>query len=354
MTAASVPETMRAAVLRDWNDVQVEQVPVPDFGPGEVLCRVRACGICGTDLKIVSGGFEGRWPPSLPFVFGHEWAGEVVALGAGAEEAGLRPGDRIAAENHAGCGACARCREGRYNLCERAGGPGHRLYGHTAPGALAEYAARPAALLHRLPGQVSDEAGALVNQGALAVHAVRRTGLDPGAVVTVFGPGLLGLLTLQVARAAGAAETIVVGRGERLQLARTLGATVVDYEHSDPVEAVRELTGGRGVDRVYDCTGDAAVVTQALQVVARGGRIALLGLTAGKAVELAPDALVLNEVDLLGVRSSPNAYPGMIALLASGAVQTAALVTRTYALEEIERALEALRTREAVRPILTP
>jgi L-iditol 2-dehydrogenase len=352
---AADPTTMRAVVLHGWGDVRVEPVPMPELAPGEVLCRVLACGICGTDLKIVSGGFEGRWPSSLPFVFGHEWCGEVVELGRGTEHSGLRVGDRVAAENHAGCGECSRCRAGRYNLCERTGQPGYRLYGHTAQGALAEYASRPARLLHVLPDTVSDEAGALVNQGALTVHAVRRTGLDPGSSIVVFGPGLLGLLMVQVARASGAATTIVVGRGPRLEIARELGAThVVDYEAGDPVDAIRELTDGRGVDRVYDCSGNTSVVPQALAAVARGGRVALTGLTAGKTVEIPPDRLVLDEIDLMGIRSSPNAYPGMIALLASGAVQTGPLTRDTYALEQIGDALDALRNRTDVRPILLP
>jgi L-iditol 2-dehydrogenase len=347
--------TMRAAVLRAWDDVAVEDVSVPEPAAGEALVRVRACGICGTDLGLVSGGFAGRWPPSLPFVFGHEWCGEVVALGPETERAGLRIGDRVAAENHAGCGECARCRAGRYNLCERAGTPGYRLYGHTAQGALAEYAARPARLLHLLPESVSDEAGALVNQGALAVHAVRRAGLDPGSSVAVFGPGLLGLLTLQIARASGAGRVLVVGRGPRLELAGELGADeLVDYTEGEPGEAVRTLAGGRGVDRVFDCTGDAGILPQLLRATARGGRIALLGLTAGKTAELSPDALVLDEIDLLGIRSSPNAYPGMIALLASGAVRTEPLVRDLYPLEEVSSALTALRERTAVRPILLP
>lgn len=355
MTAAPAAETMRAAVLRRFDDVAVEQVAVPEPAPGEALVRVRACGICGTDLKLVSGGFAGRWPPSLPFVFGHEWCGEVVALGPETGQSGLGVGDRVAAENHAGCGECSRCRAGRYNLCERVGTPGYRLYGHTAQGALAEYAARPVRLLHRLPESVSDEAGALVNQGALAVHAVRRTGLDPGTSVAVFGPGLLGLLTLQVARAAGAGRVLVVGRGPRLELAGELGADdLVDYTQGDPGEAVRALVGGRGVDRVYDCTGDAHVLPQLLRATGRGGRIALLGLTAGKTAELAPDALVLDEIDLMGIRSSPNAYPGMIALLASGAVRTEPLTRDLYPLEQVEAALAALRDRSAVRPILLP
>jgi L-iditol 2-dehydrogenase len=333
----------------------VEEIPVPDAGEGEALVRVGGCGICGTDLKIVAGAYAGTWPPSLPFVLGHEWAGEVVALGPGAEDSGVRIGDRVAAENHAGCGVCRNCRAGRYNLCERAGTPGYKLYGHTAQGALAEYAARPTRLLHRLPEQVSDEAGALVNQGALGVHAVRRTGVDPGSTVAVIGPGLLGLMTAQVAKAAGASRTIVVGRGARLELARKLGVDdVVDYEHSDPVEALRELTDGRGPDRVYECSGDPVAVAQALAAVRRGGRVALLGLTGGKSAEVPPDALTLHEVDLMGIRSSPNAYPAMIELLATGAVRVEPLLTHVYPLERVRDAFDAFRAREAIRPILKP
>ena len=317
--------------------------------------RVNACGICGTDLKIVSGEFEGRWPPSLPFVLGHEWSGTIVELGPGTEGSGLRPGDRVAAENHAGCGQCARCRAGQYNLCERVRQPGYRLFGHTAPGALAEYAARPVRVLHKLPDEVSDAAGALVNQGSLTVHAVRRTGLDPGSSVAVFGPGLLGLMTAMVARASGATQVIVVGRGPRLEMAaRLVPCDVVDYEATDPVEGIRQLTGGRGVDRAYECAGNPDVVPQALAAVRRGGRVALLGLSGGREVAISPDLLTLDEIDLMGIRSSPNAYPAMISLMASGAVDVAPLLTAIYPLERFDDAFTALRDRSAIRPILTP
>jgi L-iditol 2-dehydrogenase len=350
--SSAKPTTMRAAVIRAWNDIGVEEVATPELGPGEVLLRVGACGICGTDLKMVSGGFAGRWPPALPFVPGHEWAGTVVALGPGAE--GLEPGDRVAAENHAGCGACPNCRAGRYNLCERAGQPGYRLYGHTAQGALAEYAVRPTRVLHKLPPEVSDEAGALVNQGAMAVHAVRRTGLDPGSRVAVLGPGLLGIMTALVARASGATEVAVVGRGPRLDIVRGYGLTAVDREATDPVEAVRALTAGRGADRVYDCTGDPGAMAQAVGMVRRGGRVALLGLCGGRTAELSPDALVLDEVDLMGIRSSPNAYPAMIALMASGVVDPKPLLTHVLPLDDVSEAYDALRERRSVRPVLVP
>lgn len=348
-------DTMRAALLRDWNELVVDDVPTPRPGPGEALVRVKACGLCGTDLKLVAGGFAGRWPPSLPFIIGHEWSGEVAALGTGLEDAELAVGDRVVAENHAGCGLCPMCRSGRYNLCEQVKKPGFKLYGHTAPGALAEYAVRPAKVLHRLPDGILDLQAALVNQGALTVHALRRVGMLPGSTVAVFGPGLLGLLTTAVARASGATSIIVVGRGPRLELAREMGCDeVVDYESADPAEAVRELTGGRGADYAFDCTGNPAVIPQAIDSVRRGGRVAVLGLAGSKLASVSPDRLVLDEIDLMGIRSSPNAYPAMVQLLASGAVDLAPLVTHVYHLDDVDKAFDALRSREAIRPIVTP
>ncbi len=346
--------TMRAALLRGWNDLAVEDVEVPEPGPGEVLLRVRACGLCGTDLKMVHGAFEKRgWPPSLPFVMGHEWSGEVVALGEGLDDLALQPGDQVVAENHVGCGRCPMCRQGRYNICEKSGTPGYRLYGHTAPGALAEFAVRPAQMLHRLPESVSPLEGALVNQGSMTVHALRRVEFVPGSSVAIFGLGLLGLLAAAVASASGAAQLIMVGRGSRLDLAGRMGCDdVVDYEKEDPVAGVRRLTGGRGVDYVFDRTGNPDVPPQAIGSVRRGGRIALLGLTGGKPSEIDVDRLTLDEVDVMGIRSSPNAYPAMIALMRSGKVDLSPLVTHVYPLESVGAARVALESREAVRPIV--
>ncbi len=350
-----IPTQMRAAVTCDWNDIRLEQVPVPELEPGEVLVRVGACGICGTDLKIVSGVYQGSWPPALPFIQGHEWGGTVAALGEGVT--GLQVGDRVAAENHKGCGVCSMCRQGRYNLCEvaRTKGRAYKLYGHSAPGAFAEYAARPATLLHKIPDNVSFEESTIINQGALGLHAIRRCRIDPGDTVAVIGPGLVGMITLQLAQAVGATRVIVVGRGPRLDLARELGADeVVDYMAGDPAEAIRALTGGRGVDCAFECAGTAAAVITATNCVRRGGRVALVGLTGGKPIELNTDRLALDEIDVFGVRSSPNAYPELIKLIAAGKVNVRKLVSRVYPLEQINDAFASFRSREggAIRMVL--
>lgn len=346
--------SMRAVVLREWNDLRVEEVEQPTAGPGEVLLEVTACGLCGTDLKMVQGHFGERgWPPSLPFVIGHEWSGRIAEIGPGVSRTDLAVGDRVVAENHVGCGSCSNCRTGRYNLCIHAGAAEYKLYGHTAPGALAEFAVRPAVMLHKISDAISGVAGALVNQGSLTVHAMRRVAFDPGSTAAVFGPGLLGLLSTAVAIASGASRVIVVGRGERLALATRMGAAdVVDYEDEDPVAGVRDRTGGRGVDYVFDCTGNVDVISQALGVVRRGGKVALLGLTGGKAAAVSPDKLTLDEIDLLGVRSSPNAYPAMIKLMESGAVDVSPLLTHVYPIDRVDEAFAALASRAAIRPII--
>jgi L-iditol 2-dehydrogenase len=350
-----IPTTMRAAVTRDWNEIRIEDVPVPRPEQGEVLVRVGACGICGTDLKIVAGIYKGSWPPALPFIQGHEWAGTVAALGEGVT--GLQVGDRVAAENHKGCGMCANCRRGRYNLCEvaRSKGKAYKLYGHSAQGAFAEYAARPASLLHKLPEAVSFEEGTIVNQGALGLHAIRRCRIEPGDTVVVIGPGLVGLITVQLAKAVGATRVIMAGRGLRLELAKELGADdVVDISSTDTVEGIRALTDGRGADCAFECAGAPESVVASINCVKRGGRVALIGLTGNMPIDLNTDRLVLDEIDVFGVRSSPNTYPQLITLIASGKVNVRKLVSGIYPLECITEAFEAFRNREggAIRMVI--
>ncbi|OGO20669.1 MAG: hypothetical protein A2Z14_19070 [Chloroflexi bacterium RBG_16_48_8] len=280
-----------------------------------------------------------------------------MALGEGVKS--LKIGDRVAAENHKGCGECSMCRRGRYNLCEvaRTRDPAYKLYGHSAPGAFAEYAARPATILHKLPDPVSFEESAIVNQGALGLHAVRRCRIELADKVAVIGPGLVGLITIQLAKAMGATDVIVVGRGPRLEMARELGADeVIDYTAVDVVEQIQKLTGGDGVDCAFECAGTSLAVQTAIRCVKRGGRVALAGLTGNKPVELTTDRLVLDEIDVFGVRSSPNAYPELITLVGAGKVNVKKLVSRVYPLEQIEEAFDVFRRREggAIRVVIKP
>ncbi|MBI3078888.1 MAG: alcohol dehydrogenase catalytic domain-containing protein [Deltaproteobacteria bacterium] len=348
---------MNAAVLHAYHDMRVEQVEAPAYAEDEVLIRVRACGLCGTDLHIVDGAFAGRWPRAFPFIIGHEWAGEIVAVGS--QVKGFKVGDRVVGENHLPCRTCRMCKEGRYNLCEAAGKPGsgHRHFGHVDQGALAEYAARPASLLYAIPEHVSFEEASIINQAAIALHGCRRARIQPGDAVAVLGPGLMGLLSMQMAFVMGASRVIVTGtsRTKRLQLAKELGASeTIDVLKEDPIARIRELTGGRGVDAVLECAGTPEALRTGLEVVRRGGTIALTGLMGKQEVSIGTDRMVLDEIDVVGVRSGPNCFQPVIDMVASGRLNARPLVDHVFPLDEVVLALEDFRDRKsgAVREII--
>jgi L-iditol 2-dehydrogenase len=196
---------MRALVLRAPNDFSVEDVPRPEPGPFEVLCRVRAIAICGTDPHIIAGDYPGFWPKEFPLIPGHEWAGEVVKVGPGAAELGWKPGARVAGTSHAGCGYCRLCVEGRYNLCENYGDERlHRQYGHNSPGAYADYVVHSVRSVFAVPDELSDEEAAMLDPASIALHTVKFGGQASGDAVVVVGPGVMGLVAAECARAGGA------------------------------------------------------------------------------------------------------------------------------------------------------
>ncbi len=214
-------QMMRALVVLEPDSFEIREVPVPDPGPNEVLARVRAVSICGTDSHLIHGDYPGFWPPSFPFIPGHEWAGEIAALGPGAEKYGWKVGDRVAGTSHDACGVCRECVEGRYNLCENYGRKGlHRQYGHNYQGADAEYVVQGVKTIFPLPDGLSFEDGALIDPASIALHVANRANITPGDTVVITGAGAIGLLGGDAARIRGAGRVIVVGRGQRLDKAR--------------------------------------------------------------------------------------------------------------------------------------
>lgn len=347
--AGDYPKKMKAAVTEDWGKISLREVDVPPLGEGEVLCRVRACGICGTDPHILKGELKGfGWPPGFPFIQGHEWTGEVAAAGEGVE--GFAPGDRVIGETAKGCGSCDWCKRGRYNLCVNFGKPhtGFRLYGHDVNGAFAEYVARPPIVLHKMPAGMSYEEGVMMAQVIIALHTVERPGVLPTDTTLTIGPGTIGLLTFQISKAFGARRAIVMGRGYRLEIARAYGADeVIDIEKEDPLKRVQELTGGRGADVVYETAGNERAAEWAFQCVAMGGRVALCGVTGDKkAVPVVTDLVALREIDVYGIRGGPNAFPASIALVHSGRIRAKELVTHQFPLDRIQEAFDTVLNRK--------
>ncbi len=232
---------------------------VPRPGPNEVLARVRAVSICGTDAHLIRGDYPGFWPPAFPFIPGHEWAGEIAALGQGAERFGWQVGDRVAGTSHDACGVCQKCVEGRYNLCENYGKPGlHRQYGHSVQGADATYVVHGVKCVFPLPDALGFDEGAVIDPASIALHVANRGNIAPGDTVAITGAGAIGLLAGDAARIRGAARVIVVGRGQRLAKAAALGFETVNTAAGDPVGAVRSMTDGFGADVVLECAGDPA------------------------------------------------------------------------------------------------
>jgi L-iditol 2-dehydrogenase len=347
---------MRALVLHAPHDFAVEDVSRPEPGPYEVLCRVRAVAMCGTDPHIISGDFPGFWPKEFPFIPGHEWCGEVVELGPGAADLGFEEGARVAGTSHAGCGFCRLCVEGRYNLCENYGDERlHRQYGHYTQGVYADYAVHSIKSVFRVPDELSDEEAAMLDPAAIALHTAKRAAFAPGDTVVVVGPGVMGLLAADCATILGAGRVLVVGRGQRLAKAVELGHEPVDFTAEDAVAAVRERTGGRGADSVLECSGDADAVGQSLEMLRRGGRVAVVGIPLADAA-IPVKRLVLDELDLVGVRAAAGEMPEVMALAAAGRLRLGALVTHRFALEDFAEAYRVFTERVdgALKVIVRP
>jgi L-iditol 2-dehydrogenase len=335
---------MRAAVLRGVGDVAVEERPVPEAGPGEVVVRVASVGVCGSDTHYYEHGRIGRFVVDSPLVLGHEAAGEVAALGPGVTA--LTVGQRVSVEPGVPDLTCPQCLAGRYNLC-----PGMRFFA-TPPidGAFAEYVVVHAAFAHPVPDTISDDAAALLEPLSVGIWACRKAEVRAGDRVLVTGAGPIGLLAMQVARASGATELVVSDTNEhRLALARRTGAT----RTVAPGDELGE------VDALIECSGHPAALADGIAAIRPAGTAVIVGMGPGDTAEV-PLSLIQNrEIWLTGTFRYANTYPTAIALAASGRVDLRAIVTGRYPLDDAEAALRAGRADSAsvkvmVLPGLTP
>ncbi len=336
-------------VARGAGQVELCKVDEPVAGPDQVLIEVDAAGICGTDLHIYHGEFATR----PPVVMGHEVAGTVVAVGD--EVDALALGTRVTTETYfSTCGRCRHCRDGALNLCSQ-----RRSIGSAVDGGFADYLVVPAGNVHILPENVSVEAGALTEPLACVAHAVlTRPTIRPRDLAVVAGPGAIGLLTLQVLRAAGA-TVVVLGTDAdagRLDLARELGADYVLNVHSENPEPLLEDLSRHsyGADVVYECSGAGAAASQLLRLVRRGGRYVQIGLF-GRSVSWDLDQVCYKELVVTGSNAStPESWLRALALLESGQVKTEPLISNRYRLRDWEEAFEAFEGKRGVKLVFTP
>lgn len=344
----SIPDEMRAAVLFGPQDMRVIDKPVPKPGFGEVLVKVAMCGTCGTDLKIYDGHFP-QTPPYGEFTPGHEWTGTVVALGESIDEFSV--GDRVCIEAHHGCGRCDNCLIGKYTAClnyaNRA--KGHRATGMTDNGGFAEYVVHNASSLYKMPDNVSHKDAVLITTAGTSLYGLDATGgYIVGQDVAIFGPGPVGLMTVEACEQLGANQVILVGtRESRLEMGRKLGADhTVSVREKDPVETIMKLTGGMGVDLAIECSGASSAPQQCAAVTKRGGKVLFVAFYK-EPVTLDLSAIVRSDITMHTTRGEGgNNVKRAVSLAAQGRLHGEDLVTHEFPLEDIEEGFRVLRERE--------
>ncbi len=334
---------MKALMLEQYENLQVVDMPAPAPAADEVVIRVAACGICGSDVHGYDGGSGRRIPP---IVMGHEAAGIITAVGA--DVADYKPGDRVTFDSTVYCGACEYCLRGEVNLCDNRQVLGVSCGDYRRNGAFAELVAVPARILYRLPNDFPFEEAAMLEAVSVALHGVRVTQMKGGESALVIGAGMIGLLTAQAARAAGCSHvTIADVDAARLQMAVEVGIPdTLCLSGNALVEEILKRTNGRGVDVVLEAVGRAETVVASIECVRRGGTVTLIGNIQPE-VPLPLQRVVTREVRLQGSCSSAGEYPDAIRLLASGAITVKPLISAVSSLDEAASWFKRLHAREA-------
>lgn len=355
-TTMTVPETMKAWIIGNPDELLLTEKPVPKPGRAEVLVRVDAVAICATDLEIVHYGspalVQGGTPFNKNFTPGHEYMGTIAALGDGVSEFAI--GQRVTVEIHAGCGQCKRCRSGMYTSCHNYGmnygenNKGHRANGFTTDGGFAEYAVNHINTVIPVPDSMSDaEATLVVTAGTSMYGMTELGGLVAGESVVVSGPGPIGLLAVAVAKALGAHPVVLTGtRDSRLEIGRQLGADhLVNVRNCDTVEAVKEIVGPKGADYVVECAGNEQSINDAIRMTNRGGKICLAAFP-HEATRVDLPYAVQNNIYLYGIRGEgKSATHRAMEMMRSKRFDASLIHTHTFALEDLPTALRYAKDR---------
>jgi len=331
-------ELMKAAVFEKPHVINVKEVPVPEITNDEVLIKVKYTGICGTDWSIYTGEYSSD---KLPLIAGHEFSGVVERVGKRAR--GLKEGDRVTADINMSCGLCFYCKNGQSLMCKE-----FTQLGIHTDGTFAEYVKVPWGLVHVLPENIDFLKGAFVEPLSCVIHSTKAMNVAIGSSVAVIGTGL-GILHGALAKQRGAAPVIVIGRNpKRLELAKEFGADYVINSNKvdDPVEEVRELTGGRGPDNVVEAVGTTKTYKMAFDMVRPGGTVTAFGITGeDETIPVRPFDFVLGEKKVTGSCAGVGYdWDDAIALLKHGRIKVQKLFSLIVPLEELEDALNQLRT----------
>ena len=327
---------MKALRLVGPADIRIEDVPIPQPGPDEVLVEIHAAGICGTDLEIAYG--RHRWyqdgTADFPMTPGHEWSGYVREVGR--EVTHLKPGDLVSGETGIGCRNCELCLTGHHNICAKVTETG--ILGRD--GAMRQFHVQAANFVHK-HGDIDPDAAALAEPTAVAVYSCKQGAITPHDRVAILGAGSIGLLTVQAARAFGARFVMATSRSApKLDLARKLGADVaVNARDEDVLERAMEVTDGHGFDVVIEASGAMSALEQSLDIAAYAGRVMMVG-----SYNTHPDGTLMQminkEITMVGLRGSPHVYPETLDLMARGIIDTRPVISHTFRLDQYAEAFD--------------
>jgi L-iditol 2-dehydrogenase len=336
---------MKAAVWYGGKDIRIKDVPLPKIKDDEVLVKVKAVSICGSDVHAYLGVSKRRIPP---LVMGHECSGEIVKIGKAVKN--LKEGERVVVEPILSCGTCRLCRSGRGNICENL-----KLVGLHVSGAFSEYVSIPAKKCHKLPNSVSFEEASLVEPLAVAVHAVRLASLEKDEDIGIIGSGAIGLMTLQVAKNRGARKIVVLDTLDyRLAFAKKLGATMtINVKKENPL---KKISKDGGVDMVFEAVGHQETVRQGLAMVKKGGKVIIIGMLEAT-MQLPMLDITVKEIDLQGSYGyTSDDFQQALNLIAKGKVNVKPLITHVLPLHDITNGFEILSqgAENVIKVVLTP
>lgn len=339
---------MQAVVkLNAGPDWVIGEVPLPTIGDEDVLIKVKAVGICGTDVPIL----KGIRPVPYPLIPGHEFAGEIVEVGNKVRNFAV--GDRVTPAIVIYCGTCYYCRTGHESLCDNLVETGIHV-----DGAMAEYVSVPQKVLHKLPDEMSYEEAASVDPIASAYHPVKMAKIGSQDFVVIFGPGPIGLYTAQIAKQEGARKIIMIGtnRGrKRLELAKSFGVDEVLIIGEDNLpEKICEITEGKMADIVFECTGNASVVSDVIAVARKNAQIILVGIF-HELSKIDFGQVVRRELNIKGsICYSWQDYKECLDLIKDGRLKVDPIITHRFGLHEIDKAMDVIEKRESIKVMLYP
>ncbi len=343
---------MKALLLSEYKKFELADLPRPTPGPEDVLVQVAACGICGSDVHGYDGTSGRRIPP---IVMGHEAAGIVAETGS--EVTAFKPGDRVTFDSTVYCGNCDYCRRGQANLCDFRQVVGVSCGDYRRAGAFAEYVVVPQRILYRLPDSLSFPEAAMLEAVSVALHAVGLSEMRGGETALLIGAGMIGLLTLQAARAAGAARVLITDLdATRLKLAKEMGADeTLHLSGAELIAEVMRLTAGKGVDVVLEAVGRNETISAAIDSVRKGGTVTLIGNIKPE-VALPLQKVVSRQIRLQGTAASSGEYPQAIELMTSGKIRVKSLITAVAPLDEGPRWFDRLHAGEPnlMKVVLAP